>query len=907
MTLEPNQRLLHYRLVEKIGEGGMGVVWKAVDTTLDREVAIKVLPAVVAGDPERLARFEREAKLLGSLNHPNIATVHGLHHDQQTHFLAMELVEGLDLAERIDRGAIPQDEAIEIAKQIAEGLEAAHASDVIHRDLKPANIKMGSEGKIKILDFGLAKALAGDAEGDSSTDVGMSPTLTSAGTVAGMILGTAGYMSPEQARGKPVDRRADLWAFGVVLFEMLTGERMFTGETVTDVIAAVVTREPEWDKLPADLSPAIRRVLRRCLAKDPRERLRDAGDARLELSDDAQEAAAPTTEATAPALSRRSLWLTGAACLILGVIATAIIFNATKPTPQPQPVTWSSIPAPEESPYVFRPLLELSPNGRHLAFSAPAPDGSATQMLWIRDLDSDSARPIGGTEGAQQPFWSPDSAFVGYFAERKLRKVSVAGGVPTVICDIGNDSRGGSWSADGTILFVPDWSFPVFRVADTGGTPQQVTELSPERMELSHRWPHFLPDGNHFLFYAVSTYPEMNPENPSEVDQSGLYVTSLDGMEPQLLHTARSRASYTDGKLLYVDDGILMARPFDPEGLTFLGEPVSLADGVTQSAGALWGGALFSVSDEGTLVLVRGASEERGVSELVWRDRSGAEIGRLGEPASYGDVRLSSDGRRLTYTIGDPGDVWITDLARETTTRFTFDQGNDATPVWSPDDDRIIFQSSRVISGQRFRPANLMTRLTSGLEGVEHLMSTEFLASPADWSPDGSTVMLVAMRPGTGIDLMLYSVEDGRIEDFLTTEYNEEYARFSPDGKWLAFQSDESGRLEVYVQPFPGPGGKWQVSKSGGRMAVWRRDGRELFYVGPDAELMAVPIDMEGGFSAGTPVKLFGVGANALEDSGYTFDVTPDGKRFLFLEPLDDEGDAGIAVTLVQGWQRLLD
>ena len=586
---------------------------------------------------------------------------------------------------------------------------------------------------------------------------------------------------------------------------------------------------------------------------------------------------------------------------------TAIIFTTNKPIAQRQPTTWSSITAPNGNQFRFRSLLEISPNGRHLAFIAPNPDQKADRALWIRDLDSNRARPIAGTAGAEQPFWSPDSKFVAFFADRELRKVAVDGGVPTKLCAIGSESRGGSWSRDGTILFVPDWSVPIYRVPETGGTPEQVTTLSTERLELSHRWPHFLPDGKHFLFYAVSTYPEINPENPSDIDQSGLFIGSLDGMEPRLLQSPRSRARYIDGNLLYVDDGILMARPFDPEALEFKGEPIPLVEDVTQSVGALWGAALFSVSDEGTMTLVSGAAESRTPSNLVWFDRKGNEVGRVGEAAVHGGIRLSYDGKRLAYFIDDPGDVWIQDLAREVPTRFTFDQGNDSGPIWSPDDKTIVFASSRVISGKRFAVANLMARATSGLEPVEHLVSPEWDVAVRDWSPDGSVILVRVARPGTGTDLMLYRVEDKTLTPLLETEYNETSGRFSPDGKWIAYESDESGIPEIYVRSFPGTGGLWQISKGGGEYPVWRRDGKELFYLDSDSNMTAVPIDTTDGFTAGTPVKLFPTRLTLFDRFLYSYDISADGERFLVMEPVDKVGDADVSVMLVQGWERLLD
>ena len=911
MPLTPGQPLAHYRIDRKIGEGGMGEVWAATDTRLNREAAIKTLPASVAGDAERLSRFKREAQLLAALSHPNIAAVYGLEEVDAVPYLALELVEGDDLSARIQGTPLPVDEAVEIAGQIAAALEEAHGAGIIHRDLKPANVKVTPDGKVKVLDFGLAKALSGDPATSGSVDPSYSPTIThTMGTQAGMILGTAAYMSPEQARGKTVDRRADIWAFGVILFEMLTGERMYTGETATDVIASVVTREPDWEKLPDETPAAIRRLLRRCLQKDPRRRLRDIGDAALELTEEPADLATPPVAPTATSVaSNRRVWLAALAGLVLGLVGAVAIQTARAPVDDlsPEP-TWSVLPPPVGSEYDFARFLEISPDGRRVVFVAPAPDGSDPQLLWVRELASERPRPLTGTEGATQPFWSPDGNTVAYFARGKLRRISADGGVPTTLAGAGTDARGGSGGADVTLLYGPNWSQPLFSIPASGGTPVAVTEFNTERMELSHRWPHLLPDGRHFLYYVVSTYPALNPENPSELDKSGLYLGSLDGAEPRLLQTARSRAVYVGGSLLFVDDGNLMARPFDLQGLTFHGDPVPLAEDVTQSVDSLWGGALFSVSDEGTLLFVRGAPQRHAFSQFQWRDRDGNDLGTVGEPASYRSMQISHDGRRVATSIGDPADIWIHDLERGTSTRFTFDPGDDNVPLWSPDDDRVLFQSSRVIAGRRFTPANLFQRVTSGLEPEQHLETEEFGSSlmPGDWSPDGRLVTLTTARPGTGSDLMIYSFEDGSVEPYLVSDHDEEYAQFSPNGRWLAYQSSESGRYEIYVQPYPGPGGKWQLSSDGGRLPVWRTDGKELFYVDADG-LMAVPVETEGSFRHQGPVRLFTTEVYELPSGLHSYGVAPDGERFLFLDRLQEDGAETGTVTLLQGWRGLVD
>jgi Tol biopolymer transport system component len=914
MTLGPDQTLLHYRLVEKIGEGGMGVVWKAIDTKLDRAVAIKVLPAEVADDPERLGRFKREAQLLASLSHANIAAIHGLEAAEGIPFLVLELVEGEDLAGRLSRGPLPLDEALEIAGQIADAFEEAHGSGVVHRDLKPANVKVTADGKVKVLDFGLAKAYAGDtAEGSFESSLSQSPTLTNAATRAGVILGTASYMSPEQARGKPVDKRADVWAFGVVLFEMLTGQRPFTGDTVTDVVASLVMREPDWNDLPAGTPPNVRRVLRRCLTKDPRRRLRDIGDARLELLEPAEEVAPPEPTLDATSAAGRKWQVALAVGLVVGALLAAAGLWVTSSGRRETPLTWSALPPPEGAELSYREgLVELSPDGRHVAFVARTPDG--TRKIWVRSLDSMEARALPGTEGARLPFWSPDGRWLAFHTSRKLRKIGLDGGAPVNICDSGLAARGGTWSRDGTILFAPDWTGPLYRVSADGGEPEPVTALDASRQELAHRWPHFLPDGRHFLLYVVSTYPGINPVNPAEIDKSGLYIGSLDEPMVRPLSDVRSRAAYVDGHLFFVRDGILTARPFDLQKMELTGSPVSLVEGVTQSVGALWGGSLFSISEQGVLVLVRGASERRALARLTWLDRRGEELAVIGEPSEYESARLSPDESQVVTSIGDPGDLWLFDFAREISTRFTFDPGDDSNPVWTRD-GRIIFGSGRPIPGQPFSPGDLYVRVTSGLEGEQFLLGRGAEVIPTDLSPDGSILLFHewgsgAQAPGAvpgavGSDIWTYSLEDDEAAPLIQTEHDEYNATFSRDGRWIAYESDESGKAEIYVQAFGEAGGKWQVSSDGGAFPVWRSDDKEIFYLSRAGELMAVPVDTDGGFLPGTPVRLFE--AQVPQNTSRPYDVTRDGERFLLLAPVPDPLDSGATVELVQNWPVLLD
>jgi Tol biopolymer transport system component len=899
VTLRPDQTVAHYRIDRKLGEGGMGEVWVATDTRLNRKAAIKSLPPAVAADPERLARFTREAQVLAALNHPNIAAIYGMERDGDTPYLALEMVEGEDLSDRLARGKIPIDETVEIALQIAAALEDAHEKGIVHRDLKPANIKVAGDGTVKVLDFGLAKALSDDPDlSGASVDLSHSPTMTAAlGTQAGVILGTAAYMSPEQARGKRVDRRADIWAFGVILYEMLTGDRLFPGDTVTDIIAAVVTREPDWDRLPADTPDGLRRVLRRCLQKDPRERLRHVGDAALELNDPSPPAAAA---AVAASPSRRG-GLLGLGGVIVGAALMWAAISLGEQAPESIEPVWTNLEPPAMT--SFESFLELSPDGRAVVFVARSATGEEP-VLWVRRLDDERARELEGTEGAEQPFWSPDSRSVAFFARGKLRRIPAEGGASQVLASTGNAPRGGCWGPNGTILYVPDWSRAVYRVGENGGEAVEVTTLNEERLELSHRWPHLLPDGRHFLFFAVSTYPELNPDNPAEEDRSGLFVASLDGGEPTLLHTARSRAVYRDGRLYYVDDGILLARPFDATERRFTGEAVAIASRVTQSAGALWGGALFSVAETGRILFVRGAQEERTISQLTWVDRQGRPIGTIGAPDSHNSLRLSNDETRLAVSTGDPDEIWIHDLVRGTPTRFTFDTGSDAGPVWSPDDRSVLFTSTRVTPGEPFMPIRIFRKDASGSTAETPVAaSREFGATllMSDWSPDGKYAIGAAARQYLGSDLVSVDLGTGEFDLFLSSKDSEQAGRFSPDGRWLAYESDVTGEYEVYIRPFPSSGGEWQVSDGGWR-PVWRGDGRELYYVSGDRKMMAVSVETGETFRHDVPRELFDFEGRLTVDGWSTFDVTDDGSRFVIMLPVEDEGESRPTVSIVDHW-----
>ncbi len=887
-----------YTIVAKLGEGGMGQVWRATDTTLGRQVAIKILPDAFASDPERLARFEREAKTLALLNHPHIAAIYAVEKSGGTLALVMELVEGDDLSQRIARlgvpgtsarqAGMPLDEALLIAKQIAEALEAAHEQWIIHRDLKPANIKVRSDGTVKVLDFGLAKAV--DTSPASAT-ADNAPTITSpahlrrgdgaAGTEAGMILGTAAYMSPEQARGAIVDKRADVWAFGVVLFEMLTGQRLFAGATVSDTLAAVLTREPDWTTLPAGTPAPIRKLLRRCLEKDRKRRLDSAAAARLEI-EDALTAASTGDDVAAlhpSSASRGRLpWIVATAAGV-GMVAMATpTLRYLRQTTPPEMRVEITTPA-TDAPLQFA----LSPDGRSLVFVA---SGDGPQRLWLRPLDQTEARPLPGTEGGTYPFWSPDSRSIGFFAAGTLRRLDVAGGVPQVLYAGGGTTQSGSWSADGTILFARQLTDPLRRVEAAGGESMAVTELDPSRQS-SHRHPQFLPGGRQFLFYALGA-----PET------AGIYLGSLDGGAPTRLTAADSAGAFLPpDRVVFVRQGTLVARRLDLARAALTGDPVTLAGRVGVDAYARGG---FAVSGAGQVAYRAGDGAPR---HLAWVDRTGKAVGVASEPDanSLRYPELSPDGRRVAMSRAVPGntDLWLLDLDRGGMTRLTFDAAVDINPIWSPDGMRIAFASTRT------GVFDLHLKASNGSGAEELLMNSPNAKQPQDWSADGRWLTYSEVNPTTGRDLWALDMTspDHASRVIANTPAEEVLAQFSPDGRWVAYQTNESGRFEVVVQPFPDAGGKWQVSTAGGVAPRWRADGRELYYLATDATLMAVPVTAAGtSFAAGTPMALFPtriVDGGTVATNRPQYAVARDG-RFLINQPVADATAAPI--TLILNW-----
>jgi serine/threonine protein kinase/Tol biopolymer transport system component len=885
--LTAGTRLGSYEVLAQIGAGGMGEVYSARDTRLNRNVALKVLPQVFAADPDRMARFEREAKLLASLNHPNIAAIHGLEESGSIRALVMELVEGPTLADRIAAGPIPLEETLPIAKQVAEAVEYAHDHGVIHRDLKPANIKVTAEGTVKVLDFGLAKVLTDEP---TETDLRNSPTLSAVATMQGVILGTAAYMSPEQAKGKPVDRRADIWAFGVVLFEMLTGRAVFAGEDVSETLAFVMTKEPAFDALPAKTPLAIRTLLRRCLAKDVRQRLQHIGEARFALEHAGDAPAEPVADQSRGRLGNARLaWTVAAIAIVIAALgwgAFAYFRRAPQDTQTMRffvspPDTWHLAQKPSATAQSPAPLA-VSPDGHRVAFLVESADGRS--LLWVRSLDTLTAQPLAGTDGGSSPFWSPDSRFLGFFAGGKLKKIEVSGGPPITLCDAPNN-RGGAWSRDGMIVFNPANTVALHKVPAAGGVPTAATVLGPG--ESAHRRPFFLPDGRHFLYsaYSATTGAEGMP----------IYVASLDSAERKLLLNADSNnVLYTQGHLLFLRETTLMAQPFDARRLVLTGEAFPIAEQI-QTSGTVPPNGLFSVSENGVLVYQTGARVAG--SQLTWFDRSGKQTGVLGDSAVYGDLELSQDGKRASVSIPDQAgkgrDIWLYDVARGLRTRFTFGPALAQTSIWSPDGNRIVFNSS---SKGHF---DLYQKAASGAGAEEVVLEDNLDKLYLSWSPDGRFILYAtsAASPRTGADLFVLPLSgDRKPHPFLQTRFNELAGQFSPDGRWVAYESNESGRYEVYVAPFPGPGGKCQISTTGGTNPRWRHDGTEIFYIDPNDKLMAAAVNGKGSsIEVGAVKPLFQTRAST---ERYEYAVSADGQRFLINTAPEQTASAPITVVL---------
>jgi eukaryotic-like serine/threonine-protein kinase len=860
MTLTIGTQLGSHEIIALLGTGGMGVVYRARDRKLERDVAIKTLPQEFTSDADRLGRFQREAKLLASLNHPNIGAIYGLEEFNSTPFLILELVEGETLTERLKRSPLAVEESLKIAIDIADALEEAHDKGVIHRDLKPGNIKITPEGKVKVLDFGLAKAVEGN---EASPVLSNSPTLTNAATLQGVILGTAAYMSPEQAKGRAVTRAADIWAFGCVLYEMLTGRPVFEGEDVADILGAVLKTDPDWTRLPPETPPSIRRLLQLCLEKNPRNRCSDASDVRIDIEHAQKgEEYAP---AAVPASSSRMLW-TG--WIAAGVMAIALAsmgllyFHKTLPQPAEMrvdiatPVTSASLD------------FALAPDGQSLVFVA---SGDGQQRLWLRRLDKADAQRLAGTEDATLPFWSPDSRSIGFFASGKLKRIDISGDSLQVIA-IAPGGRGGAWNADNTIVFTPTAEAPLLRVAAGGGETAAATVLGTNHV--GHRFPKFLPDGKHFLFYVQSS------------EKQGIYLASLANPKPKFLTAADTEGAVVrPDQLLFVRQGNLVTQQVDLEREELLGSPHVIATHV----GFVFSHAGISVSDNGLIAYRAGGADSR---QLVWRDRAGKALGTAGQKDMEALLApsLSPDGRRIAVdrTVQGNRDVWLIEPLRGGLTRFTFDASVDGFPIWSPDGKQIAFESTRSGHyGLYLKPSNLVGAEETFAESPNNRW-------PLDWSQDGRFILFHEDNPKTGIDLLAWPMKekDPKVIPVATTAFAESAGEFSPDGHLVAFDTNESGQFQVVVQPFPNPTGKWQISTAG-------RDGKELYFLAPDGKLMAAPIHTSAsGIEPETPVPLFQTRMFLLNNR-QQYAVSADG-RFLLNEVIEDA--SAPPITLILNW-----
>ncbi len=864
--------LLHYGVTAEVGRGAMGVVWKATDLTLGRDVAIKVLPPVLSRDPSRLDRFEREARALAALNHPNIAAIYSVHEADGLRFLAMEFVDGDDLTRRMADGPMAVPEVLAIARQIADGLEEAHEKGIVHRDLKPANVKVTPSGKVKVLDFGLAKALASDAAARASGSDQDRDDVSALATRAGLLVGTAAYMAPEQARGAPIDRRADIWSFGVVLFEMLAGRRPFAGATLTDVLAAVTTTEPDWTLLPAGTPRPLEQLIRRCLDKDQRQRLRDIGDARVELErlsgatpDSATADAGPAPEPSRPILTGITTAIVGA-----GVAALAT-WAAVRPAPAP-PSTVDrltvALPAGlriDDAPDASRQQLALTRDGRVMAFVTR--DAGGRKQIYLRRTDRVDAEPVAGADGADMPFFSPDGQHLGFASDGKLKRVALAGSEPVVLCDA-PAPRGAAWGDDGTIVFAPGAFGGLARVPATGGTPVPLTTLTDG--EESHRWPSILPGGRAVLFGVL-------PAGRDE-QQAPIAAVRLDTGARQPLLNGGVFPRFVSGHVVFTSASGLMAAPFDPGRLVVTGPAAPVLDDVRRDLLPARR-VSFDVAASGALLYVPGAVRQ-AEREIVWLERSGSATAAVDEKRPYKGVQLSPDGQSLAVLIeGAPvTSLWNYSLTRGTWQRLTFDQ-DVSTPAWTPDGSRLIYSSDSE------RATYAVTTHGGGAPQRLTPPSREGGDMPAV-APDGRTA-LIAVQGGRGDDIVALTLDDRQaITPFQAGAGNDVSPAFSPDGRFVAYSSTESGRREVYIRPFDGPARKWPVSTDGGGVPRWRRDGRELFYLA-GARMMAVPVTpAAGGLTIGTAVRLFDDPSLAWSDSdGHRYDVSADGRRFITVRP----------------------
>jgi serine/threonine-protein kinase len=896
MALAPGTRLGPYEIGARIGVGGMGEVYRATDLNLVRQIAIKVLPDTFAHDPERLARFEREAKTLASLNHPNIAIIHGFEKTNGIPALVMELVEGETLADRIARGPIPVDEALVIAKQIAEALQAAHEQAIIHRDLKPANVKIRPDGTVKVLDFGLAKALDSAA---TVTGTSHSPTITTPAmmTGIGVLLGTAAYMSPEQARGKPVDKRADVWAFGCVLYEMLTGRQAFAGDDVTETLGAVVQLEPEWTALPAGLPPAVRALLQTCLAKDPRKRRVEAATALFILDTAASLAVrGETSQGEAGAGSyvrfRRTALIAAASCLVVGAIAVAATWWLTRPSPA-RIVRLAIATTPATA-------LTINGNDRDLAIT---PDGSRViyvgnngTELFVRPLDALEAVSV-FTGAPRGPFVSPDGQWIGFFDNiRVLKKVAITGGPPVTIATLNADPRGAAWTPDDAILFATAGpSAGLQQVSAAGGTTTILTRADVAGGEGDHAWPEVLPGGRFVLFTIAPPSGGADAAKVAVLDrQTGTRSVVVQG---------GSHAHYVrSGHLIFAAANTLRGVVFDPATLETRGTPIPVVPEVVTTTSAVGGGVDAAIATDGTLAYVQGVAAGGASRTLAWVDRDGRETPMMAPPRAYVHPRISPDGDRVAASSQDQDyDIWL--WTRGTLSPFTFGPGVDSYPVWTPDGVRLIFMSER-------EGFNLLWQAADGTGAAERLTRSRNGQAATGISPDGTRLIFTEYSATTGYDVLQVELTGTRtVTALVQTPVGERNGIVSPAGRWLAYEANDSGQFEIYVRPYPDVNsGFWKVSTGGGTRPLWSRTGQELFYLSPAGAIMRVGVERGTSWAATTPTMIVkaGIATGMASSPGRVYDVSLDGQRFLVLRPASEPNAPPPQLIVVQHFDEEL-
>ena len=892
MAITAGAHFNHYEIIAPLGAGGMGEVWRARDMRLNREVAIKALPASFAQDADRLRRFEQEARATSALNHPNILTVYDIGDHEGAPYIVAELLEGEELSELIKQGAIAPRKAVDHARQIAEGLAAAHAKGIVHRDLKPENLFVTNDGRVKILDFGLAKLRPHQFSGvdkDAATQKRI--------TDPGVIMGTVGYMSPEQVRGQETDHRSDIFAFGVILYEMLTGQRAFRGDSAIEVMNAILKEDPlEFSQTTGQIGPQLEMIVRRCLEKQPERRFHSAHDLSFALEalfsgsfGGSFSSLNPRlqTEAVLPAVTeriggargygrKRLVWLAATVLLALMALAAALAYFSRQPA---ENAALRFIIAPPEK-ASDHGRAAISPDGRNLVFQCVS-EGKI--QLWLRPMGDFTAHPLSGTEGGFGYFWSPDSRSIGFFAQGKLKKIDLAGGMPQTLCNVPSGVRGGAWGREGVILILTVGV--IYRIPATGGEPSPVIDGETASAVFDGVRPYFLPDGRHFLYYAIA-------KSPSQ--ESGIYLASLEERKGRRLLAADRDGIYAasvlgvagNGWLLFGRQGELLAQPFDVRRLTLTGEPFPVADQVEIGS--------FSASDTGILVYQSRRSDD--IAQLGWVDRAGKVLESVGaEGSGLFSPKLAPDGKRVAIARWQDKkrqyDIFVIDLMRGAQSRLTFDPDDDKSPIWSHDGSRIAWYSNRAGANQFYQKS------ASGVGEDALLLQSDSPMSPSSWSADGKFLLYNRYDPKSDIDVWVLPLEgDRKPFPFLQTRFRENDAVFSPDGSWIAYRSNESGKNEVYVQTFPAADGKWQISINGGQQPQWRSDGKELFYISADRKLMAVDIRSGATFEAGRPKTLFDFAAAKSSDNSY--EASADGQRFLLLRTLQSFPTAPFSVAV---------